>query len=139
MDTLINHSEQTIHLDVDFYDAKEKDKLLRYPTSSRLTDIVSKSADVNLAQFLTYYLFHMKRPGKKGYRNYTELGGKIGRAITDLTDWVQLDNCSLISVQDATPQDSAIIERIGEAAALSVVGQIHDLHEADWDRIPESR
>lgn len=27
-------------------------------------------------------------------------------------------------------------EKVGESIGLSVINRIHDLHEADWDRIP---
>ena len=57
--------------------------------------------------------------------------------LVDLEDWVMFDNGLITSAPDAVPQDPDIVEHIGEAAALCVVSQIHALHEADWDHIPE--
>lgn len=126
-----------INIKVSYYNEEEKTKLLRYPTSSQIQNLVSEGAKVKTAQFLTYYLFHKKRPGKPGYRSYTELGQKIHKSISDLEDYVYLQNGSLISAPDVIKQDGPIIERIGEAAALSIGNQIHNIHEADWDKIPE--
>jgi hypothetical protein len=129
--------QHNIRIAVDFFDKDERLRLLRYPTSAQIADIVSKGADINVAQFLTYYLFHKKRPGMEGFRNSTQLGTKIGRALAELDGWVHFRDGSLVSDPNAIPQDLAITEHIGEAAALSVVGQIHDIHDADWDKIPQ--
>lgn len=74
-----------------------------------------------------------------GYRDYQELGQRTGKAMAELEDWVEPHNGSLISSPGTQPQDRVIIERIGEAAALSIVGRLHDLHDADWVRVPEHR
>jgi hypothetical protein len=94
---------------------------------------------VNNAQFLTYYMFHKRRPGKEGFRDYTQLGSKIDHAAADLDGWVEPRDGSIGSVYDVETQDRAITERIGEAASLCVAGEIHNIHDADWDRLPEHR
>lgn len=128
---------QQLHIDVDYYSEDERLKLSRYPTAPQIAKVVASGCDVSAAQFLTYYLFHKKRPGKPGYRTYAELGAKVGRALAELDEWVEFRNNAIVSVPDAVPQDRALTERVGEAAALCVVSRIHDLHEADWERIPE--
>ncbi len=132
-------TERNVHLKVDFFDEEERKKLLQYPTASRLNETVSSGANIPMAQFLTYYLFHQKRSAKVGYRNYREISEKISRAINDLEDWVDYQDGSLNSSLDAHPQIPKITENIGEAAALSVMGRVHDVHDADWNRIPEKR
>ncbi|WP_143195274.1 hypothetical protein [Archangium sp. Cb G35] len=128
-----------VRIDVDFFDENEKKKLLAYPTAQQIEQLVLNGLSVPTAEFLTYYLFHKKRPGKPGYRSYSEISRNIDRAIRDLDDWVIFSDETIVSAPDATPQDGAIIERIGESIALSVVNRIHKLHEADWDKIPEHR
>lgn len=139
MATLLDNSPQSIHVDVDFLDQQERTKLLRYPTANRIVEIVKNGITVKTAQFLTYYMFHRRRPGKEGFRNYTQLGGRIHHAAADLEDWVVAHDDSIASASDIESQDRAITERIGEATALSVAGQIHNIHDADWDRLPEYR
>ncbi|MDZ7759637.1 MAG: hypothetical protein U5L00_05225 [Desulfovermiculus sp.] len=139
MGELIDGTCPTVSIAVDFFDDKERDKLSTYKTYTRIQELVQDGVHISTAQFLTYYLFHKKRPGKPSYRNYSELGLRTSRAAADLEDWVYHQDGTLVSAHDADPQDSAIIERIGEATALSVVGQVHDLHEADWDHMPEHR
>jgi len=132
-------AQKHVRIDVDFFDADEKEKLLAYPSASQIEKVVQQGVVVPTAEFLTYYLFHKKRPGKPGYRSYPELSSKIERSIRDLDEWVDFTNETIVSAPDATPQDGAITERIGESITLSVVNRIHGLHEADWDKIPEHR
>lgn len=135
----LHAKQQPIHVDVAYYDDTEKRKLSAYPTAQKLSQLVSTDLQVNAAQFLTYYLFYRKRPGKLGYRNYAAIGAHIDQALIELDGWVDYVDGSLVSACDAVPQDKAVTERIGEAGALCVASRIHDLHEADWQKIPEHR
>lgn len=137
MADFLDESNKPIVIKVDYYDENERQKLLKYFSSEKIEAIVSKGISIEQAQFYTYYLYHKRRPGKQGYRNYSELSKKIKKSVEELEDWVSLENGILNYPEDVTPQLNAITERIGEAAALSVMGEIHGLHEADWDRIPE--
>ncbi len=139
MANIIDDLTQTIHVEVDFFDDDEKERLLRYPTGHQIEELVRQGMTIKTAQFLTYYMFHKRRPGKQGFRNYYQLSSRIDHAARDLDDWVIVQNGSLVSAPDTTPQDRAITERIGEAIALSAAGQIHNIHDADWDRLPEYR
>ncbi len=137
--SLLDEPANRFHLDVGFFDDQERKSLLRYPTANRILEIVKSGVSVNTAQFLTYYMFHKRRPGKEGFRDYSQLGSKIGHAAADLDGWVAPSDGSLGTVSDVEAQDRAITERIGEAASLCVASEIHDIHDADWDRLPEHR
>ena len=137
--SLLDEPANNFHLEVDFFDDQERERLLRYPTANQIREIVETGLSVKRAQFLTYYMFHKRRPGKEGFRDYTQLGSKIGHAAADLDGWVAPREGSIGTVSDVETQDRAITERIGEAASLCVAGEIHNIHDADWDRLPEHR
>ncbi len=56
--------QDPINIDVDFYDSHEKQELLNYPSRTELQQIVNSGGTVSTTDFLTYYLFYKKRPGK---------------------------------------------------------------------------
>src|SRR5437588_264381 len=95
-----------IRVDVRFYDEDEEKKLLAYPTAAKILEIVASGISVPPAEFLTYYLFKRKRPGKPGYRSYEELGDKIERAVIDLQDWVEFRDDTVMSARDVGRQDT---------------------------------
>lgn len=128
--------QATIKVAVEYYDALEKDKLLKYPTCAFMEKLVNSGLEVPTEEFLTYYLFHKKRPGKDGWKSYAEVGRKIGRALAELSEWVDFNGTSISTPSNLAGQDRAITERIGESIGLSVVNHIHGLTAADWDRIP---
>lgn len=137
MPELLTSTKRDLRIDVDYYNKDEEALLLQYPVAARIADTVSNGIVIPAAQFLTYYLYHRRRPGRPGYSTYYEISEKIDRAIACLEDWISLDNGTVNAATDAGDALPDVTEHIGEAIALSVVGQIHDLHEADWDKIPE--
>jgi len=134
-----NISQSSISVSVDFYNDDEKEKLLRYPTMDNIQSIVDNGIEIPTAEFLTYYLFKRKRPGKEGYRGYQQLGLLIHRSLIDLKDWVLFNGNSICSAQDIGEMDISITEKIGESISLSVMNRIHGMTEADWGKIPERR
>lgn len=129
--------QKTVKVQVEYYDDHEKTKLLAYPSATEIQKTVQSSPiEISIEEFLTYYLFYNKRPGKRGYGSYEELRTNIRRALTELDGWVLFNGISICSEADALPQDIRITEKIGEAIGLSVVNRIHGLTAADWDRIP---
>ena len=131
--------QPTVDVAVEFYDDAEKQKLLKYPTHAAMEKLVKSGFQIPTEEFLTYYLFHKKRPGKEGWKTYADVGHKIGRALAELSEWVDFNGESVSTPVDLAGQDRAITERIGESIGLSVVSHIHDLTAADWDRIPIGR
>lgn len=129
--------QRTIRVDVEYYDNTERDKLLAYPTADAIRRVVEQGVMVPCEEFLTYYLFHRKRPGKPGWRNYQEIGHRIERSISDLAEWIDFNGQSISTPRDVEIQEKALTERIGESVGLSVINDIHQLTEADWDHIPE--
>ena len=60
---------------MDYFDKRERSALLNYPTAQKIDAVAGTTIEVPTAEFLTYYLFHRKRPGKTGYSNVFYLLG----------------------------------------------------------------
>jgi hypothetical protein len=129
-------TQKSIKVQVAYYDGDEKAALLKYPTGAEIERIVQSPVEVGSEEFLTYYLFYNKRPGKPGYSSYDQLRDNIGRAQNELDGWIVFNDNSICSAPDAVPQDIHVTEKVGEAIGLAVVNRIHQLTAADWDRIP---
>jgi hypothetical protein len=120
--------QRRVKIDVEFYDDVQREKLLSYPNHKKIAEIVKSGLEVTTEEFLTYYLFHKKRPGKVGWRNHKEIGRKIGNALAELDGWVDFNGKSISTPTDVAGQDKAITERIGEsipAKAALAVGAKH--------------
>lgn len=129
--------QQDIAVTVDFYTEEEKKKLLEYPTSSRMLELVRGGAKIPVAEFLAHYLFHQKRPGVPGYRSLREVGTRINQALIELDPWVVFDGLSIHARGEMAPLADAVAERVGEAVGLSVINRVHRFTEADWNKIQE--
>src|SRR6266852_3633348 len=55
--------QESVRVDVSFYDENERQKLLRYPTAPAIERLTTAPIDVPTAEFLTYYLLHRKKIG----------------------------------------------------------------------------
>ena len=118
--------QDSISIAVDFFDEREKSTLLDYPTAQQIDAVAGTTIEVPTAEFLTYYLFHRKRPGKIGYRSFREIGRAIGSALHDISWGVQFDGKSIVSESNiGDDQDRGLVERVGESVSLSVVNRIH--------------
>jgi hypothetical protein len=129
--------QESIRVDVSFYDENEHQRLLQYPTATAIERLTAAPVDVPTAEFLTYYLFHRKKIGTPGYRDYDSIGRKLDVALATLDECIEFDGHSIHTPAVAERQLTEISEHIGEAVGLSVVARIHDLTEADWAPIPQ--
>lgn len=86
---VISVSQDTIRVDLEFYDDADREALLRYPTGEVLQQLVAEGVDVPTSEFLSYYLFHRKRVGTPGYRDYESIGGRLSVAISSLDGCVE--------------------------------------------------
>lgn len=129
--------QQHIKIDVNFYDETQENKLMAYPSAKSIQEVVKNGVEIPSEEFLTYYLFHKKRPGMRGYRNYEELGRKIGKSLNELDAFIEFNGNSIATPTDVGTQVDSITEYVGESIGMSVVNRIHNLSEADWARIPD--
>ncbi len=131
--------QDTIEVDIAFYDEEEKRKLLAHPSGKAMEQIVMQPLHLPIAEFLTYYLFHRKRIGIPSYRDYATIGRKIDVALSALDECLEFNGLSVSTPPGAVQQLNEISEHVGEAVGLGVANRIHDLIEADWDPIEEER
>lgn len=128
-----------IEVNVDYYDSTHEQMLMKYPSATRIQTIVRDGASVSTTEFLTYYMFHRKRPGKPGWSNYNEIGKHINTALAYLDQWIEFNGTSISTPPNVGAQEKDISEHIGESLGLAIVNEIHGLTAADWDRVPEQR
>jgi len=133
--------QTTVRLDVAFYDEAERQKLLRqYPAAgAAMQRLVEQGVEMPTAEFLTYYLFHRKRLGTPGYRDYATIGHKLDVALAALDECLDFNGRSVCTPAGVRHQLNEVSEHVGEAVGLAVASRIHDLTEADWSPIAEQR
>jgi hypothetical protein len=101
--------------------------------------IVQKPLEVPIAEFLTYFLFHKKRLGTPGYKDYLTIGSKLNNAVSALDECIEYNGTSICRPKNVEHQLTEISEHIGEAIGLSVANRIHGLTEADWSPLEPKR
>ncbi len=132
-------AQGTIRIDVSFYNDDQRRILLNYPTAPAIRELAEQGIEIPTSEFLAYYLFHRKRPGTYGYRDYSEIGRKLYVALASLDGCIEFNGHSINTASGVRRQLNEISEHIGEAVGLSVVSRIHGVIEADWSPIPEQR
>src|SRR5581483_6017547 len=137
--TIAALAQATILVDVQFYDAMEKMKLLRYHTAPVLEALVAKPAEIPKAEFLSYYLFHRIKLGQPGYQDYRSVGEKLHLWLSAIGECIDCQGDTLRRPEGAVRQLTEVSEHVGEAIGLAVMNRVHNLTEADWLPIPESR
>lgn len=134
---LATGTQEVIEVDVAFYNNAEKQALLAYPSGKTMEELVKRPLHIPTAEFLTYYLFHRKRLGTAGYRDYVTIGRKIDRALSAIDECLDFNGKSVCTPPGVARQLNEISEHVGEAVGLAVVNRIHGLTEADWEPIQQ--
>lgn len=133
---LLSIPQTSIKVDVQYLNPAHEAALQRYAKANEIAELVKNGIEVPTTEFLTHYLFFRRRPGKEGWRNYRQLGQRIGVALTYLDDWIEFNGTSINLPADIGRLETSVVEHVGESIGLSVVNRIHGLNEADWDYIP---
>ncbi len=108
--------QPAVRVAIESYDDAEKEKLLRYPTHARMQNLVQSGLEIPTEEFLTYYLFHKKRPGKEAWKNYREVGRKIGHALAELSDWVDFNGTSVSTPSDLVGRTGQLLGGLARAS-----------------------
>lgn len=127
-----------IRVDVEFYSSTEREGLLAYPTSDKIGEVVGDCIRIPTQEFLTYYLFHRKRPGSQKFRDYDTISGNTGKALEMLEEFIEFNGESVSWNSETAPLPIYVPENVGESIGLAVMNRIHDLTEADWAKISEA-
>lgn len=135
----MNIPQESIHVDVSFYDEEQREKLLKYPSSSAIQTITNNGVDIPTSEFLTYYLFHRKKFGTSDYSDYTSINRKIDKSLSEIDDSIVFNGRSITTRPEISEQLDNVSEHIGESIGLAVTGRIHNLNEADWNYLKHQR
>ena len=125
----------TIKIKISFYNDDEKNKFQSYPNKDEINSIVSSEITISKEEFLTYLLFKEKKNFNK-FRTYTDFRNKIPKSIALIEDYLSFENNSVKAEFIGREMNDELIERIGEALSLCAINKLHELTEADWDKIP---
>ena len=120
---------------LDYYDGHHKSMLLKHRLAARITGLVSTSLQLSEDEFFTYMVFTEQAP-HQGFRNYSELKSKLPGRISYFRDY--LDTTDGTVRPKLLPLKRDITERVGVSTALLLMNRIFNLHQADWECIPES-
>ena len=126
-----------IQVDVDFFDSKERAKLMLFPKAETIQEIVSVPIHISVAEFLTYYLFHRIKVGNPKYRDYKTVAARISRWEIAISECIDIHDGSIRNPEGTIRQETDVIEHVGEAIGLSVINRIYGLTEADWKPIDQ--
>ncbi|EQA8865853.1 TPA: hypothetical protein ACPEW4_001808 [Citrobacter braakii] len=141
MTDLSRNLSEEIRVEVECYD-KEQRKLLtdtnNYPqvVVDNVKALDKKNFYFNIADFLIYYIFYLKRDMPNRYKVRADLSHSIKRALVELDEYIEYSNYSLHVCNDVVDLPISIKERIGEAIGMGVTASINNVHEADWCTIP---
>lgn len=133
--------DKAIKIAVECYDEGQR-KLLtdatRYPQSviDHVKVLDKNIFDFDIAEFLIYYIFYLKRDIPQKYKVRADLTRGINRALVELDEYVEYSNFSLHVCNGVVELPISIKERIGEAIGMGVTAYINDVHGADWGVIP---
>jgi hypothetical protein len=129
--------KEVVRVHVDYYDDAHQKALQSYSSISGIGTVVAAPLELPVHEFLTHYLFHRARTGSGRFSGYEQTRRMIISACSDLQWMLKLQNAVLALENDVQRLPREIAEHVGESIALSVVGRIHGLTEADWLPIEE--
>ena len=120
-------TQKTIDVQVEYYDDNEiEDEVIL--TTAAIEKVVQSSRPVSSEEFLTYYLFYRKRPGKPGYTDYRQLRTNVRQAFNDLDGWIVFNGTSILA-PDAKPQDIHVIRTRGRGRWIQLLTEYTTLRQ----------
>ena len=120
---------------LDYYNDHHKSMLLKHRMAARINGLVSTKLRLPEDEFFTYMVFVEQSP-HQGFRNYSELRRRLPSRIDYFRDY--LDTTDGTVRPRGLSLRREITERVGVSTALLLMNRIFNLHQADWERIPES-
>lgn len=128
---------EPLRIDVGYYNAAHEDLLMEYPCAEEIWAMVQQGVSIPPAEFLTYCLFVNQRADLPGLSSYRAIKANLNDHLGDFNAGLEVTRASLRTHLTGDDQLAGLSEKIGVGIALSVVGHIHGLTEADWERIPK--
>ncbi len=126
----------TIRVNVAYYDKAEQAAFTE-ALGRDILDGPTREVIIPTPDFCTYYQYYKLRKGVLGYSSHAEMAKRWFDTLHEWGGQVEFVDGS-IRLVEAKGTSRGTTERLGEAIGLSVASSLHDLHEGDWARIPET-
>lgn len=134
LNQLIRALPTTTAVLVDYYDKNEQElftaQLGDDPIGDQPRRLLLPTTDL-----CTYFLFYKRRDGVTGFDSYAAVASQWRDAVGELRGMAEFTDTSIRLLQTEGTSTGSL-ERLGEGIGLSVASELHELHQADWRRIP---
>ena len=127
---------ENLRISLDFYDNHQERLFENYSTINTIRDLTKNNLSINKSEFLTYLLF-TEQKDRRAFRSYSDFSEKISKSYELIYQYLNFDNNSIKANFVGTEMNKDLIERVGVSISLCIMNKIHNLHEADWKKIPE--
>lgn len=126
----------TPRIEVAYYDDTHKAQIDAGPLRAQAKRLVAKGLQVTEEEFLAYAMF-TEWKDQPGWRTFAELKAHLPSRVQELRDYFTFDP-TIHPKFKPTDTNKHLVERVGVAGALQVMGELLGVTEADWDKIPET-
>lgn len=129
-----------LRFDVDFYDDNHKERLKN--NCERWGDIqqlVQEGFEVAKEELFSYCMFVYKQRGIRGWDTYGDLRDQLPKYRAVWEDHFSFSKGTVFSKFSADKAVKHFTETMGVGGALSIVSQIYELTEADWEKVETGR
>ncbi len=130
-----------IKVSLEYYDEAEKEKLLNYPDSEKISALVKNGVvDIPIVDFYLNYQSYYKNSGAETQESLlTSISKGVVFDRYQLEKFFEFDDGEIYlrdNILSAPPSNMA--EKIGEAIGLSVMNYLFGMTQFDWAKIPEN-
>jgi len=129
-----------LRFDVDFYDDNHKERLKN--NCERYGDIqqlVQQGFEVAKEELFSYCMFVYQQRGVRAWETYGDLRDQLPKYRAVWEDHFSFSKGTVFSKFSAHKAVKHFTETMGVGGALSIVSQIYELTEADWEKVETGR
>lgn len=124
-------------VEVSIYNDAHRVLLKKTPNYSEIVKL--EKSGLSIDQDLLIYCLFKEQQDRVGYRTFDDFKERLNRRMTFLEDYLVLNTTSINAQPDVKEVPKEISEYLGVGVALKLISEIHNLTEADWNIIPETK
>jgi len=125
----------TFDVHVEAYNHHHEKLLLAFPNGKAIKALLGKTIQIPLSDFKAYLALHDLKPSP-GWDSRAAIEAKGRLLWSYYRDDLEMTIGTLRTKASGARAASGLAERIGQAVGLCVIDYLHDLTEANWNRIP---
>ncbi len=127
-----------LDFDVSYYNETHRQLLADTAIADELDRLVKNGLQLKEAEYWAYSVFkHQKDKGE--WRTYKQLRRKLPKFRPAYREYFDTKRKTVQSVFSGTDTDRATTEAMAVGASLGLMSEALGLHEADWEKIDESK